>query len=342
VSTKTPIFVLGYPRSGTTLLRALLGSHSKVHLVNEPDLVRGLITSGYSVSDTIKKHDLSQLLEQLRKVGACRQHLTTLTTERLSAFVSSNRDLTFKEVFEFLLPKPEGALVWGEKSLGNVFYMKELHQLYPNALFVHIIRDPRSALLSHYRKKFAHADACEPSFDLDGIRFFTHGVFLWKQWVDAVRDARASLGKHVVIQLRYRELVTKPEKQLRRICQAIGIEFESDMLEVSKRRDDPVLKSQSPGAYAHRNLAEPINADRVRTHEELPAWAAYIVEKHLRHELSQLGYQLRQDQAGLLRKLCVDFEMLLTEKAIRSKVDHDVAVRRGLEANSSSRHLQTH
>jgi hypothetical protein len=244
--------------------------------------------------------------------------------------------LTFKEVFEFLLPKPEGAPVWGEKSVGNVFYINELHQLYPNALFVHIIRDPRSTLLSHYRKKFARAVACEPSFDINGIRFFAQGAFLWKQWLDAVSNARASLGKHVVIQLRYQELVIKPETQLRRICKAIGIDFETDMLETSKRLDDPVLDPQSPGAYAHQNLAQEINSDRVRSHEELPPWAAYIIEKYLEDHLHRLGLPLPVGHAGLVRRLRVELEMLLAETAIRAKVDHDVAIRRGLAQAAST------
>jgi len=324
-----PVFIIGYPRSGTTLLRALLGAHSEIELVNEPGLIRGLRTAGHNVNDVFPRETLPTLLEQLRKVGPSRRHLQALSSETLREFIYTRRR-TFKQVYELLLPKPKGYVVWGEKSVGNIFYIRELHQLYPDAVFVHIIRDPRAALLSHYRKRYAGCADALPPFDVDSIRFFVHGALLWNQWYNAAERASRSLGGRIVLQVGYRELVTNPEKQLTDICRAVGLKFEPDMLDSANRQHDPVLIPKNGTAYAHRNLAQPIKPERANSFDELPAWAAFIVEKYVGHRLAALGFAPSKHKPGTVEKIRVGLEMLIAERKIYSNVLKDVAIRHGL------------
>ena len=329
-TTKNPLFILGYPRSGTTLLRALLGTHSQIHLVNEPELFRGLLTAGRCIPDVIEREGFPRLLEELRLVGACRQHLSTLSSERLSEFTNHTKNLSFKEVYEFLLPKPDAVTVWGEKSLGNVFYISEMLKLYPNSLFIHIVRDPRESLLSHYRKKFAHSNACRPPLNVHSIRFFTHGALLWNQWYRAVKMACESFGEHAIIQLAYRDLVTNPEKQLKQICQNLGLDYEPGMLNPSRRHTDPALMSDSAGSYAHKNLDQPINPERAEAYKELPEWASYIVESLSGPHLTELGFAPTYREASAFEKVRVYIEMIVARRKIQSRIRREIAIRRGL------------
>src|SRR5262249_26925472 len=146
---RNPLFILGYPRSGTTLLRALLGAHPQIHLVNEPELIRGIRTAGFGIHDHVAQEGRSRLLRVLNTIGLCRRHLSTLPPETLDRFLADQKDLSFKELYECLLPKPDEVTIWGEKSLSNIFHIHELVQLYPNALFVHVVRNPQATLHSY-------------------------------------------------------------------------------------------------------------------------------------------------------------------------------------------------
>ncbi len=335
-SFKNPLFILGYPRSGTTLLRALLGSHTKISLMHEPELIRGMRFAGISISEVIERESYPHVLERLQKVSVCRRHLSTLSSEKISELINYPEDLSFREIYEFLLPKPDDVEIWGEKSLGNVFYIPEIYKLYPKAIFVHIVRDPRAALLSHYRKKFAASADCLPTLDRKGIRFFAHGAIRWKKWLEAVNEARQNLDETVIIQTRYRDLVTEPEKEMRRICSAVGVNFEPEMLAASHRKNDPVmLPGGVYGTYAHQNLTQTINPKRAMADKELPDWASYIVEKYVASDLENLGFDSNKKPIGIANKIKIEMELLLAEKKIYSKVSRNIDNRKGLNKNFS-------
>lgn len=329
-SFKNPVFVLGYPRSGTTLLRALLGAHSKIHFLHEPEIVRGMRTAGISVSEPIKREGYDQMLRQIGSINICRRHLSTLSTEKLARLIDCPEDLSFREVYEFLLPKPEKAEIWGEKSIGNVFYVSELHKLYPNAMFVNIVRDPRAALLSHYRKKYAASADRVPLLERRSIRFFARGAILWKHWLDAFDTARKLLGESSMMQIRYNDLVKQPETELKKVCSGIGVEFEREMTDASCRKNDPVLSSGVYGAYAHKKINKTIDPRRAHAEKELPGWASYIVEKYVAREMEKLNFAPQNEPIGFGEKIRVETELLLSEKKIRSKIRKDINTRKGL------------
>ncbi|MEP7038142.1 MAG: sulfotransferase [Acidobacteriota bacterium] len=323
---KSPIFIVGYPRSGTTLLRALLGAHSKIHLINEPEIMRGIKSLGVEFSDRIHHKDFPHLLNKLRDMRVCGQYISKLSAERLNEQVEIKESLSFKEVYEFLLPKPDNIEIWGEKSLGNIFYISDLYKLYPGAIFIHILRDPRAALLSHYRKKFANSEDCDPVFNRAGIRFFIQGSIRWKYWLEAVKDAQKILPKSSFIQILFSDLVTYPEQELRRICSKIKIDFEPEMLDVSRRKNDPVVSSS--GAYAHQNLNKSIDSSRAQSDVELPAWASYIVKKYLLNNLSDLKL-LSFEETPFYEKCRIELETLIAENKIKSRLSKNINNRNG-------------
>ena len=339
---RNPLFVLGYPRSGTTLLRALIGSHSKIRLLHEPELIRGIRSAGIPISERIKRENYPQMLEQLQNVSVCRRHLSTLSEEKLAELINHPKDLSSKEIYEFLLPKPEDVEVWGEKSLSNVFYIQELHKLYPNAIFVHIIRDPRAALLSHYRKKFAGSVDCSPVLGRKDIRFFAQSSIRWKYWLDAVDSARDLLGKSVIVRVRYKDIVREPKKNLKQICAKIGVEFEPEMMKESQRKDDPVMSSSGIyGTYAHQNLIKSINPKRADAGKELPKWASYIIEKYVGDDLKDLGYNLRKERITITEKIRIKTELLLSEKKINLQVKEQINSRKGVSGDFSKNWIST-
>jgi hypothetical protein len=323
---KGPLFITGFPRSGTTLLRAILGSHPEIHLFHEPELIGGIRSAGFRIRDNIRPADRPRLLEHLNKTGACRKHLSALPPDILSRFIEDDRDLSFKETYELLLPKPDGVAVWGEKSLNNVFRLREVFRMYPDALVVHIVRDPRSALLSYYRKRFAHSAASQPALGRQAIRFFVYRTLQWCTWVAAVREALESLEKEV-IELRYEDLVTNAELETRRICDALGLEFDQAMLDAARRKEDTALKRD--GAYAHQRLLDPVDSARAHSGSELPGWATFIIERYAGEAMKSFGYALNYSAVSTIAKLRLIAELRLSETGMRTKLQRMVSTRLG-------------
>lgn len=320
-----PLFIFGYPRSGTTLLWALLNAHSKINLTLEPELIRGMLFAGLKFSDIVDRKTYKELLEKMKGLGVTARHLSSLTKHKLSDFVGSSEDMSFKEIYEFLLPKPHNAEVWGEKSLGNIFYISKLHKIYPNAVFVHIIRDPRATLLSNYRKRIFASKPYEPIFDMRSVRFFAQGALLWKNWLAAVERARRAVGNASIIQFRYRDIVSEPKKYLRKICDAVGVDFEPEMLDAAKRKKMSKIKSEF--AYAHQNIARPINPGRAVANRELPGWASYIVEKYTAEEIEKYGFSKSENQINFNEKLRIKLQLLIYNRKIQSEVVRQISIR---------------
>lgn len=335
---RTPIFICGYPRSGTTLLRSVLSQHSRIRLVNEPEIIMALRRCGYGPSSQLSWEVRQGLLDKLAAAsGACRTHLQQVSETVTAAFREVRGTLSFREVYERLLPRPEEPdVVWGEKSLNNIFFIRDILELYPSALMLHIVRDARSVALSKFRKWLEKLTARQPispggDHDPENIdwrrygQFFAEQALRWNEWMRIARAAKESAPAGSLIEVKYEDFVAQPQEVLTSLCDAIGVAFESRMLDATARRADPVLHSSA--AYAHRKLAEPIDQSRARAHEALPPPLTWLVERHARPMLETLGYPLLQPRVGLWQR----WGLVLRETWTHARL------RRGLAAEMAKR-----
>src|SRR5215471_19102706 len=208
--TNPAVFVVGCPRSGTTLLRHLLGAHPQIAITPEAHWIakwfekrRGLTPNGLVRKKLIPrllahpKFKLLQLTEgDLRRLAPKGQSLA------YASFVSG--------IFDLYGQRRRKALV-GNKTPDAVRDIGTLHELWPSARFVHLIRDGRDVALSF--------------FDWRSVLQKKPGTFTtWKQnrastaalwWELNVRrglDAAASLEPGLYYEMRYESLVGDPEK----------------------------------------------------------------------------------------------------------------------------------
>jgi hypothetical protein len=306
---KGPLFIFGFPRSGTTLLRAVLGQHTRIQLVNEPEIIFALRYAGLTPGSTVSLDARQKLLKRLMKIGLCRRHLRRLPTAVVAQFLTKPAPMSFREIYETLLPKPQAEdLVWGEKSLNNLFFVGELKALYPGALMVHIVRDARGAILSYYRKKMRRQKSPEalggvhPAGRWPGaIEFFATQSVLWQRWLNAARGARERCRPGGWIEVRFEDLLQNPRAGLEPICEAVGLDFEPQMIDPRKRRHDPVLETDA--AYAHRNISRALDPSRALSHETLPPHLAWIIEREAGSTLEQYGYPLQAPKPTLYRRM---------------------------------------
>ena len=319
---RTPIFVVGYPRSGTTLVRALIGAHPDARMFNEPELLRAMIAAGMRPGDALPRGDRAAFLLRLRDLDICARHLDSLGRDVVAAFLDRPDALTFSEVYESLLPAPGDVSVWGEKSLGNVFY----------ALLVEVIRDPRAALLSYYRKIFSGSSERTPARTTRAIRFFAFRALQWSAWHEALATDMPSGANGLVV--RFEDVVTDPVTAARGMCDRIGVPYAPEMLDAARRRGDPVL--QGGTAFAHARLDRPIDAARASASSELPEWAAYVVEHYAGETMERCGYELRGTMPGSLARARIWLELARSAHRIRANLRRSIAVRAARSSEAAS------
>lgn len=222
-----PLFIVGAPRSGTTLLAAMIGSH--------PDYAVGPETQFFSklpidrlaaaVRDAAWPQQAVALLGSLTLAGQNVLDLFETDPASVAAFLS-RREPTIAAMLESLcvpFAKSRGKRGWAEKTPNHLLSLPEIRREWPDARIIRIMRDPRDAALSTGKL---------PTFS----NSFAANIYLWRQWQDAASGflARDPLSYTI----RYESLVLDPEGQLRQMCAAAGIEFHPAMLDFAARAKD--------------------------------------------------------------------------------------------------------
>jgi hypothetical protein len=289
VTSRNPVlFVVGCPRSGTTLLRRMLDAHPILAMTPETHWIPIWFEQGIGVTcDGLVGPDIvSRLLAypKFRRTGVGRDELESLLTDgpvTYSGFVSGFFDL---------YGHARGKDLVGDKTPGYVRRLFLLHELFPQARFVHLIRDGRDVCLSAINwPKVVNLARRFPTWNEQPAVT----AALWWEWhVRAGRAEGRSLGPALYRELRYEELVADPARVCGELCSFLGLPYEEAMLHFheGRTRSDPGLdakKAWLPPTPGLRDWRSEMSADDV---ERFEAAAGGL--------LGELGYERSSSRPG--------------------------------------------
>ncbi|WP_234434327.1 sulfotransferase family protein [Streptomyces sp. NRRL F-5126] len=191
----SPVFVLSSVRSGSTLLRVLLNSHPLIRAPHEMHL------------RTLEVKQTKVYTEKaMKQLGLDGDELEHLLWDRIL-----HRELSHS-----------GKELIVDKTPGNALIWRRLHEAWPDARFVFLLRHPASMVSSLINGR--------PDREL------AQTVAEVKQYVDAVEEARGQLPGLTV---RYEELTEKPTEVTQEICAFLGVEWDRRMLNYGKQEHGP-------------------------------------------------------------------------------------------------------
>ena len=200
VSATAPIVIGGCHRSGTTLLRTLLGRHPKIAGGAESTVFLNRVSSPREIGD-----------------------LYGMDPAVIAAWQRQSRSqIEFIERFQAAVLAAAGKAVWAEKTPGNVLRFGFVRRHFPNAWLVHIIRDGRDVVCSMRRQRWP-----KPCGKPGSVEELRRCAEYWAQYVTAGRKFAADPR---YVELRYEDLVRDPEPVLRRLLDAIGFEWNAALL----------------------------------------------------------------------------------------------------------------
>lgn len=196
-----PIFVLGMPRSGTTLTEQIIASHPEVHGAGElPDLT------------TILRRDVA---------GATfPDNLQSLDRACLSAWGA--------DYVAGLQRRAPDARHITDKMPANFMALGLIHLMLPNAKIIHVIRNPVDTCLSCFTTLFEHGQ--EYTYDLAELgRYYVDYARLMEHW-------REVLPEGAFLEVRYEDIVADQEAQARRLIEYCGLEWDDACLDFHRNK----------------------------------------------------------------------------------------------------------
>jgi hypothetical protein len=295
------LFVLGCQRSGTTLLQHILDSHSDTAIMQEAGWFGtwyehkiGITPAGFVTADlipnvlrTCKNIDLGMSAAELLKLIGNGQQV------RYQDFISA--------IFDRFGAARKKRLV-GSKNPDYLRHLKSLHELWPQAKFVHIIRDGRDVCLcASDRWKDTGVHVFPFLLYESPDRVFDHWkedpvitTALWWEWnVGLGRDFGQSLGPQMYYELRYEDLVTRPRDECIALCEFLEIPFDDAML----RHEENFRPRKGPGGtILHARVGLPITSGLRDWRTEMPAEELGRFEAAAGTFLEELSYRRGVEQ----------------------------------------------
>lgn len=206
-------FIVGVPRSGTTLLRLMLDAHPALAIPPETHFVAEVAQRGAA---HISAEGFGKFLVQSERWTDFRLSAAEFldALKGLQPFTRSAGLRCFYRLYARRFNKNR----WGDKTPLYGLHMRAIQSLLPEAHFVHIIRDGRDAFLSEQKTWWwdgGHLDI--------GVHAKT-----WKDTIAATR--RNARFCHHFLEVRYEDLLRDPARTLKRVCAYLSLPFRPEML----------------------------------------------------------------------------------------------------------------
>lgn len=280
-------FIIGRPRSGTTMLSTILDANKQTAMPIESKVIIHL----YFKFKNVKKWNEQNLLLFYDAIFKQPKIDTwIINKEQLkNDILTLGEHATFQRLIKLIYLNyvsffdKEVIAVIGDKNPGYSYvisHLKILLSLFPEAKIIHLTRDYRDHYLS----------MCKVDFEGNHLSLV---CYRWQYSFKQVRKLMNDKPEQYYF-LRYEELVQQPEKQVKAICNFLGITYHASMLEYYKIKDKvlSVYPEELVMKY-HSNLFQPISAEFINK------WKEKLTPKQI--EMADAIVGKTADEAGYKR-----------------------------------------
>ena len=225
-----PIFVVGMNGSGTGALARSLSQHPALYAFpGETRIFPHYLSAAAGFGDLNVDENFRRLLNDLRHNPAITNRHGQLPVPEPENWRDRERSLqsAMDTVFQYFATR-RGKKRWVEKTPMNARHIEALAGAFPEARFIHIIRDGRDAALS-FQRRFGYTPAMT--------------IYRWKRTIRDARRQGASVGPERYLEVRYEALTEQPESVLTPVCAFIGEDFHSAMLNPTRHSGEAVIGS---------------------------------------------------------------------------------------------------
>jgi hypothetical protein len=273
--TVNPVFIVGTPRSGTSLLRILLNRHPEIGLCEETYFF-------YYVFH--RQRTFGKLEDIENRAFVIDRYLETSRARRLNLDMESMRETLLREGTDYrqlfislmrFYARYHGKKLYGEKTPHHALEVELLCSLFPDCRLIHLVRDPRDVVASLKRMPWGSSSIAANA----------------RLWVNCVTAAERCRERQNFLRVAYESLVRDPAAELQRVCAFLDVQYNSDMLEAGSDND--------ADRWWFQRSREPVNRSRVeKWRNELTPAQISVIEWIAGSTMNQLGYGLSCEPPG--------------------------------------------
>lgn len=299
------VSIVGVGRSGTSLMRNILDCSDEIAIADENYFIGHLLERDGIRHHIRKLGDLNddaiiakavdmiysrELLDQtnVKNWGYWRWLRDNVPREQLidslCATDRSDRQLFIAFLAEYA--KFHDKRMVGEKTPAHVLYVKTLMDWFPNGRVIHMVRDPRGNYLSDYTRRRRAKPGSGPlpfrlaaRFNLT-LKMVVLAVTLhyWRRSIAALHENRNAYPDRYLL-VRFEDLITEQDKEVRRICDFLEIKFSDGMLAQS------VVRGENKGDQGF----DKTKTERWR--DDIDGWVNRIIKLRFGKRMKELGYE---------------------------------------------------
>ncbi len=213
-SQRTPIFILGMPRSGTSLLEQILATHPGVFGAGE------LMAMNEVIVHAMPDEDYQRYPDAIAKFSPVQwQQLGQNYLRKVWKLAPDATHIT-------------------DKMPANFLHIGMIHLMFPNAKIIHAMRDPMDSCFSNYSRLF-NKNNIAFSYDLQALgHYYNRYNALMEHW-------HAVLPAGTILDSRYEDMVENTEAQARRVLDYIGLPWDEQCLDFHKNKRRVKTASQA-------------------------------------------------------------------------------------------------
>ena len=273
-----PVFVVGSSRSGTTLMYSILLSSGEFAIYQAETMLLSVCKPKYGDLSNDKNYE-KFINDWIRSKQFYRSGLDPVKFQQDA--VSHRSSYTeFMRFFMETTARNQGKKRWAEQTPGHVFHLDTLADKFPDAKFVHMIRDGRDVAIS--RRKLGWTSTSSKG----AVRQLVHAALDWEECVKAGLKHSKQLGDRY-IEIKYEELIENLDSTLKRL---------NHFLQLNITQDD--LQNSTIGSLGKANTTIDGEMKGVST-KALKRWKTVLNEREIAvlnicigSTLDQLGYEL--------------------------------------------------
>ncbi len=280
------IFMIGTQRSGSNLLRLMLNQQAAIAAPHPPHILERFIPLLPHYGDLEAESNFELLIDDICRMieinpvsweGVC------LERSIVKAACGEPTLMAIYGAVYDLMSEAKDALVWCCKSLANVHFLAQIDEFFPDARYLYLYRDGRDVALSFRRA-------------VVGDKSYYHLAKHWHVEQQLAFNLREKIAERDYFALSYEELVTLPERTLKKMMHHFKIPFDKAMLNFNESVD-AIATAKSGSLWA--NVQQPVIKGNTRKFlKEASRENIRIFELVAGESLDMLGYDRAYTEKG--------------------------------------------
>ncbi len=273
-----PLFIVSAGRSGTTLMRSMLVAGEQIAIPPETQMLHKLPVK-FSAYRFLGWKDMCKLMvAEFESSHYFPQWDIDLVPvyEELFCLTKQQRSLAriiHTIMMHYAAKKFPRASIWGDQSPINTYYLPFLRCVFPQAKYLHLVRDGRDVISSMITRR--------------GDAYMDEAIYRWNTSIQRITKFKQSLQASQYLEIHYEDLVNQAETSLKQVSQFMHIDYTIRMLDYWKL---PTTIESKIDTF-HKNLEKPVFSSSIGAWKErlTPEQQAYL-SKRIAKQLKTTGY----------------------------------------------------